>query len=813
MSALSRLVRVSIALLFSLFLLSILATAGVAFYLLPQLPDSNSLRDVQLQVPLRIYSRTGDLIAEFGEKRRIPVTYRQIPDQLVKAFLAAEDDRFFEHPGVDYQGLVRAALALARTGEKRQGGSTITMQVARNFFLTGEKTYLRKLTEIMLALQIERDFSKQDILELYLNKIYMGHRAYGVAAAAQIYYRRELADLSLPQMAMIAGLPKAPSAYNPIANPARALQRRNYVLGRMRQLGYIDETAYRAAIAEPDDVSTGGQPVDLDAPYIAEMARAYALERFGEDVYNSGMRVYTTVDTRLQHAADQALRGALMEYDERHGWRGAERHLTLAGDDDTATLAKTVSAIPKVGGLSPALITGVSGRTAHALLGDGETIELAWQGLSWARRYVSASRTGAAPQQAGDILQAGDIVRVMRVEDQWHLSQIPVAQGALVSLSPADGSVLALTGGFDFYLSKFNRATQAERQPGSSMKPFIYSAALEKGFTASTLINDAPLVFQFGGRTWRPENYEGRFNGPTRLREALIHSVNIVSIRLLHAIGIGYAIDYLTRFGLPRERLPHNLSLALGSGTATPLEMAGAYATFANTGFRIEPYFIDRIDSPNGERLFQADPPVACPQCNTEVSDGAAARPYAINATAPVTTLTRTATGQRIAPRVIRPQNTFIMTSLLRDVIQRGTGRRALALGRGDLSGKTGTTNDQRDAWFCGFNPDIVTVAWVGFDKLDPLGHAETGGRAALPAWMAYMAEALKDTPERLLEQPTGIVTMRINPETGAPADSYDPDAMFEIFMADALPTAPPESLDAGTYMPATAMEMPEQLF
>ena len=819
------LVRLSIAAVLTFVLLLVLAFGGIVLYLNPKLPSIANLMDTALQVPLRIYTRDGKLIGEYGDKRRIPVHIQQVPGQLVKAFLAAEDDRFFEHPGVDYQGMLRAAFKLASTGSKRQGGSTITMQVARNYFLSPEKTYLRKLNEVLLALKIERELDKPQILELYLNKIYLGNRAYGVAAAAQIYYGRRMDQLTLPQMAMIAGLPKAPSRYNPISDPARALIRRNYVLNRMHELKYINDASYRLAFVQPDDARLRTQPAEIEAPFVAEMVRAYMAEHYGaEQVYTSGYHVYTTLDSHLQSTADAALRQALVEYDSRHGYHGPEAHVALPAGEDRARWAGLLANHPDVGSISAGLVIGVDAAAARVYLQNGSVVKIPWAGLRWARRGNAGPRTPA------DVVARGDIIRLHTGTDgQWQLTQLPRVEGALVSLSPADGAVVALVGGFDYYHSKFNRVTQALRQPGSSFKPFIYSAALEKGFTPATLINDAPIEFNNNGKIWRPENYDGKFLGPTRLRVGLAHSRNIMAVRVLQAIGVKYAIDYATRFGFDPARLPRNLSLALGTATVTPMELAGAYTAFANGGYKVTPYFIDRIDNANGEKLFQAQPLVACGDCLDPAGNNGGAQAIAYGAGQAATPTPHTnALGAKLAPRIISVENWYLMNSLLRDVILYGTGKNALALGRNDLAGKTGTTNDQRDAWFCGFTRNIVTVSWVGYDDHSPLGDKETGGHTALPMWMYYMRQALADVPEVPLQQPPGIVTMRINPDTGAPTYSDDPHAMLEVFMADKLPGASTEAAtdaasdavaEAPSDTPSEAYEqrtnenLPDQLF
>jgi penicillin-binding protein 1A len=775
----------------------LIVAGGLYLYLSPQLPSADTLRDVRYQVPLRIYSRDGKLLAEYGEMRRSPVKLSEVPDLMVKAVLAAEDDRFYEHPGVDYQGLLRAAWHLVTTGRKTQGGSTITMQVARNFFLGREKTYLRKFTEILLSLKIEHEFSKQEILELYLNKIYLGQRAYGIAAAAQVYYGVELPKLSLAQMAMIAGLPKAPSRYNPIADPPRALERRNYVLGRMHALGFISEEAYRTALHQLDDATLHSLTIEAEAPYLGELVRAEVVQRYGEDAYTAGYKVFTTVDTRLQTAANTALRDALLDYDRRHGYRGPEARVTLSPQADTEAWSAALADQDPVGTLQAGLVVKIGPTDIQVYVKDQGMITIPWEGLEWARPYIDDNQVGSPPQNPADIVKLGDIIRVQSQPDgQWRLAQIPGVEGALVSLRPDDGSVIAIVGGFDFFKSKFNRATQASRQPGSSFKPFIYSAALEQGMTPATLINDAPVVFDDPGLedTWRPENYSGRFYGPTRLREALVHSRNLVSIRVLRAIGIDTTIDYVSRFGFDKSAMPHNLSLALGSGVVTPLDLASGYAVFANSGYRVQPYFIDHIEDINGKVLETAAPVHVCKDCENLPADQAKA--------------------EHIAPRVITAQNAYLMTSMMRDVIRRGTGRKARVLRRNDIAGKTGTTNDQRDAWFAGFNPEVVTVAWVGFDDTHPLGNSETGGRAALPMWIDFMRAALQGLPDHSFEQPPGLVTVRIDPGTGLLADSKDRKAIFETFFANHVPTreAGPGSTNVdGSH--SSVPPIPEQLF
>jgi len=729
---------------------------------------------------------------------------------MIKAILAAEDDRFFKHPGVDYQGILRAAFNLARTGEKTQGGSTITMQVARNFFLTSEKTYLRKLSEIFLALKIDQDLSKEEILELYLNKIYLGNRAYGVAAAAHTYYGSEVANLSLAQIAMIAGLPKAPSRYNPLADPEHAVARRNYVLRRMRELGYIDQASYQQAFQTPDDAKLYGVSMEAEADYLAEMVRAAMVERFGElAAYTSGLKIYTTLDSRLQAAATKALRSALYAYDRRHGYRGPEGRMDTARQQDWGDELRHHG---EVGGLQAALVTQVAEQSITVKQADGRNIQIGWDGLSWAQPYISENRRGVVPKTAADIVRTGDVVRIASTADGWQLAQIPAVQGALVSLHPVDGAITALVGGYNYQRSKFNRATQALRQPGSSFKPFLYSAALEKGFTPATLINDAPVVFDDPAleSAWRPENYTGEFFGPTRLRVALVNSRNLVSIRLLRSIGIDYCIDYLTRFGFQANDMPRNLSLALGSASVTPLQIAAGFAVFSNSGFRVAPYFIDRIVGANEEIIFQSTPERACPDCESRTTGDI----HPVDSV-PVDAAISTQPPVNNARRTISAQNAYLMTSMMRDVIQHGTGVRAKQLGRADIAGKTGTTNDQRDAWFAGFAPDIVAVSWVGFDKPQALGNGETGGRAALPMWIAFMREALRGVPEKPLDRPPGLVTVRIDPVSGLLAKSNQSNGIFETFFSDNAPQqyAGTAAVNSGEQAGSAQSQIPEQLF
>ena len=845
-----------------LLLFGTLSIAGVYVYLAPTLPDVEVLDDVRLQVPLRIYTRDDKLLAEYGEMKRTPVRYPEVPELMIQAFLAAEDDRFFEHPGVDYQGLLRAAYYLIRTGEKGQGGSTITMQVARNFFLSREKTYLRKISEIFLALKIERELTKEEILELYLNKIYLGHRAYGVGAAAQVYYGRPLQELSLPQFATIAGLPKAPSRDNPVTNPERAQERRAYVLRRMYDLGFIDQVGYLGARAAPVTAELHRQSLEVEAPYVGEMVRAWMVKQFGKAAYTAGYRVHTVLDGERQAAANTALRRALLGYGRRHGYRGAAGHVDLPAEAAPEAWRAALAGHDGVGNLVPGVVTTVAeksirvftGRAAEAKDEQGpQPVEVGWEGLSWARPYRDTDRRGPVPKQAADIVKAGDLIYLEPVGEGWRLAQVPRVSGALVSLDPEDGAIRSLVGGFDYYQSKFNRVTQARRQPGSNFKPFIYSSALENGFTTASLVNDAPVVFEARELegTWRPENYSGRFYGPTRLRQALIHSRNLVSIRILRQMGIQPAIEHIRKFGFDPKRLPHNLSLALGSANLTPLELVRGYAVLANGGYRVKPYLIAYVEGPDGRVVRRFDALRVCrEECQrakeakaeaaeegaggqTEAADAAAEPQDEVEAAAvedapeggrgdpeipigaygppaPIPAKPRF----EEAPRTVDARNVYLVTSMMRDVIKHGTGRGALRLGRNDLAGKTGTTNEQRDAWFSGFNREVVTTTWVGFDNNRPLGRRETGARAALPMWVDYMGAALEGMPEQPLEQPAGLVTARIDPETGKFVGASAPDAIFEIFREENVPDEAPTAVtDAGEDGSGDGQGLPQQLF
>lgn len=795
-----------------------LSAVGVAWWLYGKdLPDVESLREVQLQVPLRVFTADGQLIGVFGEKRRIPVSLDDLPDCLAPAFIAGEDARFYEHPGVDYQGLTRAAWSLLTTGEKSIGGSTITQQLARNFFLTTEKTFTRKIKEIFLALRIERELQKDQILELYMNKIFLGYRAYGVGAAAEVYYGKSPDQLSLAQCAMIAALPKAPSRINPITSPERAVERRDYVLGRMLELGYIDQAGFEAAIRETDRAYYHGAIADVSAPYVAEMVRAQVLEMLGADAYTGGYEVFTTIDSRLQTAANLAVARGLEEYDQRHGYRGPEAHIDLGDKVNTADWLDVLEPYRPISGLEPGLVLEVEDSLAVVFLRNGQTVALTLEHMQWAAPFISRDRTGKEPATVGDIMQPGDIVRARLHDDgSWRLGQLPEVEAALVSLDPVTGDIKALVGGYDFARSKFNRVIQGRRQPGSSFKPFVYSAALDNGFTVASTVNDAPIVFEDSEleRTWKPENFSQKFYGPTRLREAMVNSRNLVSIRLLRSIGVDKAREYITNFGFELDELPANLTMALGSASLTPLSMARGFAVFANGGYLVTPQYIRRIVNMSGETVYETWPSVICDDCQAQavetppesepepeppvVKSAPEFKPLEIGSADPGLDVVKR-DGQTtpspaevpIAVRAITPQNAYLVRSMMMDVIRRGTGARAMELGRNDLAGKTGTSNEQRDAWFSGYNDRLVTTVWVGLDNHEPLGRREQGGRAALPVWMEFMAVALKGVEDRPPAMPDGLARARIDPDTGLLARLDDEGAIMEIFEAGKLPPVP----------------------
>lgn len=736
---------------FGFLLISLIGGVGVLYHIYnTQLPAVKELATVQYQIPMRIYDAEGGLIAEFGEKRRFPVTYDEIPKVVADAFTSAEDDGFFEHGGVDIKSLFRAAYELIKTGHKGQGGSTITMQVARNFFLGREKTYSRKLMEILLAVKIEHTLTKAQILTLYLNKIFLGNRAYGIKAAAQVYFGKSLDQLSVAEAAMLAALPKAPSSVNPVSDPDKALARRAYVLGRMLALGHIDQSVYDQAMqATLPGHLFASAIIQTHAPFVAEMVRQKLVGQYGTEAYEMGLKVHTTINSKAQAAARKALRDGLLDYDRRHGYRGPEDHWQSLLTDRPALL-KRLQSTPVVGGLLPAVVLSTELHTAVVLLADGSTPTLTMSAVDWACPYKSENHCGPAPKVMADVFKPGDLIRLQAVDQtHWLLAEIPAVSGAFVALDPKSGAVRALVGGFDFsHDSKFNHVTQAERQPGSGFKPFLYSAALDHGFTWATLINDSPVVVKNGvkqGIDWRPQNYGKKFGGPMRMRMALVHSVNLVSIRLIDALGPENVLKYAARFGLPTQNWEATPSMALGSYALTPLELVGAFSTFVNGGYRATPYSITEVDNGDNMAVYSHPSVNLCDDCPPDSPDPS------------------------VAARVISPQNAFLMRSALRDVVRMGTGVRAFrALKRNDIGGKTGTTNDQRDAWFTGFGPDWVATAWVGFDDNTPLGRHEVGGVAALPIWVSFMKAMLPPPTDAPHVPPPGVVETMIDPETGA---------------------------------------------
>lgn len=798
---------------------AIIVASAFYLYLRPSLPPVQQLLDVKLQTPLRVYSQDNRLIAEFGEKRRAPITIEQIPTIQLQAFLAAEDSRFYEHYGVDFRGLTRAAVELVSTGSIQSGGSTITMQVAKNYFLSRDRTFIRKFNEILLALQIERELDKDKILELYLNKIYLGNRAYGIAAAAQVYYDLPVSELSLAQMAMLAGLPKAPSAFNPLANPERAMIRRNWILGRMRDLGYITEDAWSLATGAPLTATFNRRDTEVDADYVAEMARAEMVRRFGEAAYTDGYSVTLTVDSKKQAAATNALRTGLENYDRRHGFRGAIGQFDVSGMS-ASMLSDQMRNYPRVESLIPVVITAIDDDEGEARvhtrhLGPGR---MDFDTMSWAKRYRTESRTGPTPSKVSDVVTVGDVVYVKvlqlpQIQDQDDssdtgesivqkdlqvaLSQAPRVEGAVISINAQNGAVEALAGGYSFSQSKYNRATQANRQPGSTFKPFLYLAALESGKTPATIYNDAPIVFEDAelGGAWRPQNSSGQFYGPTSLREGLYRSRNLVSIRLLRDLGIRQTLNYLEQLKIPTAKMPANLSLSLGAGQLTPMDLARGFAVIANGGYDVEPYLIERIQEPDDTLVYQAPETVLCDtNCDEELTSADSKGPVTedLPDTPEIDGMQLLASAEvtperRVMQRLADDRSVYILHSIMQDVIRRGTGRRALALNRNDLAGKTGTTNDQIDTWFAGFNHQTATTVWVGFDQPAPLGRGEFGASTALPIWVDYMRTALKDAPSATMPRPNGIANIRINPNTGERARPGE-DGSFELFKEEEAP-------------------------
>jgi penicillin-binding protein 1A len=719
----------------------------------PNLPTLEALTDYRPKVPLRVYSADGHLIGEFGEERRSVVRIDQVPAVMKQAILAAEDERFFDHGGVDFIGVLRAALANLFAGSTRQGASTITMQVARNFYLSRERTFTRKFHEALLAFKIEGSLTKDQILELYINQIFLGQRAYGFAAAARIYFGKPLTELDAAEAAMLAGLPKAPSRFNPVVNPQRARLRQVYVLRRMHELGWLTEEQFRQAHDRELQVRRDANEFAVRSEFVAELVRLAMVERFGEEAYTRGLRVYTTVLRDHQAAAYAAVRRGVLDYDRRRGYRGPERYVELPHKAGVELYEDVLSDDDSSDDLHPALVLAASEKEVRAYRKGVGEIKITGDGLRFARLFL----TEKTPLKQR--IRRGAVIRVQAdAKGAWHIVQLPQVEAALVSIASRDGAIRALVGGFDFHRSQFNNVTQAIRQPGSSFKPFIYSAALEKGFSPASMVNDAPLVFtaaQTGSEPWEPKNYDGKFDGPMSVRAALARSKNLVMVRVLQAIGPQYAQDYIARFGFDPRLHPPYLTMALGAGGVTPLQMAAGYAVFANGGFRVEPYLIERVEDADGTLLMRAQPTVV---------------------------------GES-AERVIDARNAFLMTSMMQDVVRAGTATRAMKLGRRDLAGKTGTTNDFLDAWFAGYQPSLVAVSWIGFSTPRTLGSGETGGSAALPMWIEYMASALRGLPEEVLTPPEGVITARVDPATGLREDGGR--GVQEFFFHERLPGEP----------------------
>lgn len=840
--------------LFLLFLLlSALGVAGIFgiyFYIKPDLPSVEILKDVRLQTPMRIYTQDGKLISQYGVKRRIPVKLEDIPPQLVQAVLATEDSRFYQHHGIDPIGLFRAVVSLILTGEKKQGASTLTMQLARGFFLTREKTYIRKIKEVFIAWHIEQLLTKDEILELYLNKIELGHRAFGVGAAAQVYYGKPLSELNLAQLATIAGLPQAPSVLNPISRPDRSLARRRIVLLRMLDEGYITRQEFDEAVSQPVTAEKHGAEIELDAPYLADVIYNEMVEIYGkEEAETGGYQVYATASFALQKAAQEAVERNLHDYDERHGYRGPVKYLwrdeasapdtdnnpttmtptnANSARPDTAEIVAQLQDVPVFADLVAAAVVEVAEQSIEVITSNGDRVTIDWQGLDWARPYITDSRQGPEPEIAGDIVETGAVVYIKRQDEQWRLSQVPDVSGALIALNPQNGAVEAVVGGYSFYQSQFNRATQAKRQVGSNIKPFIYSAALESGYTLGSIINDAPINQwdEASGTAWRPKNSPPEYDGPIRMRQALGKSKNVVSVRLLRGVGLENTVNYLTRFGFAQEDIPLDETVSLGSSSHTPLELARAITVIANGGFLVNPHFISRVEDEQGELLWEADPVWACDPC--EQPDETASTDIETLLAQQLDTLSvvQPAKPKRSAPRVISKQNAFLVAEMMRTAVRGngnwskktywlGTGWRARnILQRTDIHGKTGTTNDSRDTWFSGFHRDIVATAWVGFDnmgrqlgstsrnqnlinrnpeKFNWIGNAmiggEDGAKAAGPAWIRFMQKALDGKPHSPLDVPDGVVRVRIDRTSGKLTKRTDHTTLFEYFMQGTAPT------------------------
>lgn len=797
MSKIRRLLRWLFWLGFAGVLTVVLAVGGAYYVLEPRLPDVSQIKDIPLQVPLRVYSSDGKLMAIIGEARRTPVKIADVPQVVRAAFIAIEDARFYDHQGIDLMGIGRAVWLLATTDNKRvPGGSTITQQVAKNYFLSNEYSYTRKISEMFLALKLERELSKDEILELYLNKIFFGYRSYGIAAAAEFYYGKTLDQLTSGEAAMLASIPKFPSSGNPLINPDRAMERRNYVLTRMGELGYLKPEEVSAAIAEPDHAHPHEPPLDLDAPYVAEVARVEAIEKLGNEALIGGYRLFTTIHSSEQESGNRAVRDQLIAFDRRHGYRGPEAHLEPEQNASAESRRAAMSGLSTIQGLLPAVVTEVDAEQALIWMQDGQQVSLPFDAVKWARPFLNESAVGRAPTKVSDVLKVGDVIRVsLDAEGNWRFEQLPRAQAALVGMDPESGAIRALVGGFSFSRSKFNRAVQSTRQPGSSFKPFVYSAAFDKNFTPASIVNDAPLSFADPSSpdgVWRPQNDNEKFNGPMRLREAMVSSRNLVSVRILDAIGIRYAREYVQRFGFPPEALPENLSMALGTASLSPLNMARAYGVFANGGYLVDPFVVQSIVDADGKVIYEATPALACRACPERQSQegqgqgnaaadlsamlgggpAAAANPTPAPAPESVTAIPPAASTEgppalKLAPRVMDERTVFLIRSVLNDVVKRGTGRAAMVLERPDLSGKTGTTNEHRDAWFSGFTAGAVATVWMGYDDFKTLGEGEFAAQTALPIWIEYMRAALAQVPVDPMTPPEGITPAMISPATG----------------------------------------------
>ncbi|MCU8076154.1 penicillin-binding protein 1A [Shewanella sp. SM29] len=815
--------RIVIA-LFSLALLGVGAIVAAYFYVLPDLPDVSTLKNVQLQTPLRIYSSDGKLISQFGEKRRIPLTLDEVPKPLLQAFIATEDARFYEHGGIDPVGVLRAALVMLTTGEKKQGASTITMQVARNFFLTRDKTIIRKVKEIFISYHIEELLTKDEILELYVNRIYLGQRAYGVGAAAQVYFGKNVQELSLSELAVIAGLPKAPSTLNPITSPSRALARRNVVLMRMNEVGYISQTEYQAALQEPLVARYHGAEIDLYAPYISEMARDYMVQKYGEEeAYTNGYNVYTTISSDLQLKAQQALRNNVYAYDERHGYRGPAAVLWTDEKPESAQIKTELAKIASVQELQPAAVISIADQQASIMTAKGETKVITWDGLKWARKFITDKRQGSVPKSASDILKVGERIWIRDNGQYLQLSQVPEVASATVSLDPKNGAIRTLVGGYSFSQSQYNRVTQAKRQLGSNIKPFIYAAALEKGFTLATLIDNAPInkpdISQ--GTAWRPKNSPDIYGGPTRLRVGLAQSINVMSVRAMRHVGLDETIAQLVEFGFDPNDLPRNESIALGSSSVTPLQVVTAFNVFANGGFLLEPFYIDRVEDAYSNVIEKANPTLACKPSQSLSQPVTPSDPMAFSISGDSSAEPSAPVAQcfeqtgRYAPQIISEQTAFLITEALKSVIwgggdwSKGTGwqgtawRAAKLIKRHDIAGKTGTTNESRDTWFSGFSPVITSTFWVGFDdhgrqlgrtawnangEKDQITGAEAGAKTAGPGWNEFMNSVLQGTPETTSIPPEGIVSVRIDLATGKLTRKTDYTSAFEYFISGTEP-------------------------